>query len=288
MGYVGNVTADNGTANLVASTLYGTCSTAANTAAKEVVCTNFDALLNGVTIHVYFSNTNTAANPTLNVNSTGAKAIYRYGTTAPGDKESTSWKAGATISFTYDQTNTCWRMNDNTEGSAPVFNGTTQEWNQLSTAEKKAFDNANLSDDYDDPAAISAANVTYSNTTSHMSSTNVQGAIDELKNTLNIYTADLIPNSDVVSLNYGLTVSKSGNTKIAKLICEVNAITDTVGWTTLCDIPSGFLPTSKYEMLILVGSTLVSVQLNENSNEILIRPSQAIGTSVIITEIVYF
>lgn len=57
---------------------YGSCSTAAATAAKDVSCTNF-ALLKGAEITVKFTVTNTAANPTLNVNSTGAKAIYYRG-----------------------------------------------------------------------------------------------------------------------------------------------------------------------------------------------------------------
>jgi len=83
MGYVGKIKDSSGTTHLVASTLFGTCSTAIDTAAKVVTCSNFSQLENGVTIHVYFVNGNTAASPTLNVNSTGAIAIKRYGTTAP-------------------------------------------------------------------------------------------------------------------------------------------------------------------------------------------------------------
>ena len=65
----------NGTSNVVN---YGTCSTAAATAAKVVSCSNF-ALITGAEITVKFTTTNTASNPTLNVNSTGAKAIYYRG-----------------------------------------------------------------------------------------------------------------------------------------------------------------------------------------------------------------
>ena len=65
----------NGTSNVVN---YGTCSTAAATAAKVVSCSNF-ALITGAEITVKFTTTNTAANPTLNVNGTGAKAIYYRG-----------------------------------------------------------------------------------------------------------------------------------------------------------------------------------------------------------------
>lgn len=65
----------NGSTNI---THYGSCSTAAGTAAKVVDFTGF-TLATGARIVVKFTVTNTAANPTLNVNSTGAKAIYYRG-----------------------------------------------------------------------------------------------------------------------------------------------------------------------------------------------------------------
>jgi hypothetical protein len=57
-----------------AITHYGTCSTAAATAAKTVSLTGF-TLVTGAQIAVKFTVTNTAASPTLNVNDTGAKPI---------------------------------------------------------------------------------------------------------------------------------------------------------------------------------------------------------------------
>lgn len=57
---------------------YNTCSTAAGTAAKTVSAGSF-ALETGAMVVVKFTYTNTAANPTLNVSSTGAKAIYLNG-----------------------------------------------------------------------------------------------------------------------------------------------------------------------------------------------------------------
>ena len=65
----------NGSANIHH---YGSCSTAAGTAAKTVSCTGF-TLVTGARITVKFTVTNTAASPTLNVNGTGAKAIYYNG-----------------------------------------------------------------------------------------------------------------------------------------------------------------------------------------------------------------
>ena len=110
MSYVGKITDTSGNTGLVGSTLYGTCSTGASTAAKEVTCADFDQLLLGVTIHVKFTNRNTASTPTLNVNGTGAKNIYKYGNTTPGTTAATSWYAGSVVSFTYDGSG--WQMND--------------------------------------------------------------------------------------------------------------------------------------------------------------------------------
>ncbi|MFA6911222.1 MAG: hypothetical protein WCQ59_08880 [Candidatus Cloacimonadaceae bacterium] len=55
-----------------------TCSTAAGTAAKVASFTNF-ALEAGCLIAIKFTNGNSASGATLNVNSTGAKAIYYNG-----------------------------------------------------------------------------------------------------------------------------------------------------------------------------------------------------------------
>lgn len=108
MGYIAK-TKIGSTTYPVGSCLYGTCGTAAGTAAKVVTCEDFDTLLTGVTIHVKFTNANSVANPTLNVNSTGAKNIYRYGTTAPSTSAASSWQAGSVVSFTYD--GSYWQMN---------------------------------------------------------------------------------------------------------------------------------------------------------------------------------
>lgn len=67
-----------GNATYVITVPYGTCSTAAATVAKVVTIDNF-SLETGAEISVKFTVTNTATNPTLNVNGTGAKAIYYNG-----------------------------------------------------------------------------------------------------------------------------------------------------------------------------------------------------------------
>lgn len=57
---------------------YGSSSTAAGTAAKVATIADFK-LTTGALVLIEFTATNTASNPTLNISSTGAKAIYYNG-----------------------------------------------------------------------------------------------------------------------------------------------------------------------------------------------------------------
>jgi hypothetical protein len=76
---------------------YGACSTAAATKAKTVTLSGF-ALITGAIVGVKFSYDNTAAAPTLNVNSTGAKSIYYKGEAAAAGL----LKAGYVYLFQYN------------------------------------------------------------------------------------------------------------------------------------------------------------------------------------------
>lgn len=138
--HVSLVTAGGTSNRRIASSLYGYCQTGASTVAKTVsLYTGNDNsttdgswasgdLFHGLTITVRFRYSNTATNPTLNVNSTGAKRIYKYGTTSPGTTASTSWEANSVISLTYDtllNSSGCWVMNDHlddtTGGSGSIM-----------------------------------------------------------------------------------------------------------------------------------------------------------------------
>ena len=104
-----------------AVTHYATCSTAAATAAKVVSLAGF-TLVTGAKVTVRFAVTNTAANPTLNVNKTGAKAIqYRNAAITAG-----ALAANRTYEFVYDGSS--WELvgdlDTNTSGKAYV----TQTW----------------------------------------------------------------------------------------------------------------------------------------------------------------
>src|SRR5574344_1845797 len=90
--------------NLKNITQIGTCSTASATAEKAVTLSGF-VLATGATIQVTFTNANTATTPTLNVNGTGAKAIYNEAGTAVSATNPAYFPAGSTVEFIYDGTN---------------------------------------------------------------------------------------------------------------------------------------------------------------------------------------
>ena len=101
MAYVGKITDTNHVTGKVASTLLGECDTGAGIADKVVDCVWFDTLMLGVEIRVWFSAGNTAANPTLNVNNTGALPIYNGHNMSRPSSQISSWDAGEIVSFTY-------------------------------------------------------------------------------------------------------------------------------------------------------------------------------------------
>jgi len=93
---------------IAAYSMYGTCTTAAATAAKVVTVVtptpaDLISLKAGMTIAVKFTNANTAASPTLNVDGLGAKPIHYRGAvlaTSVG-----AWSANQYVLFKYDGTN---------------------------------------------------------------------------------------------------------------------------------------------------------------------------------------
>lgn len=94
---------DNAVTIPTQGTWYGTSSTTASTATKVVTCSGF-TLSAGAIIGVLFSTANTAATPTLNVNSTGATAIYVGNSTPSATTNVLKWSANTLVYFVYDGT----------------------------------------------------------------------------------------------------------------------------------------------------------------------------------------
>ena len=100
-------------------THYGTCSTAAATAAKTVTLNGFN-LATGAKVAVKFTVTNTAANPTLNVNGTGAKSIKYRGAAISTD----ALAANRIYEFIYDGTDYVFVGDINTDTNTTYGNMT--------------------------------------------------------------------------------------------------------------------------------------------------------------------
>lgn len=100
--------------------LYAVCSTAAGTAAKTATISGFK-LFTGAVAYIKFSVKNTAANPTLNISSTGAKAIQYEGAAI----SSHYLNANRTYAFVYDGSVYQLIGDINTNTKYSVFTGAT-------------------------------------------------------------------------------------------------------------------------------------------------------------------
>jgi hypothetical protein len=78
----------------------------------------------GASVKVKFANTNTAANPTLNVGGTGAKAIYSNGSAISAGMLS----ANTVIEFVYDGTNYNMMGGGGTAYNIPTQSGLGNIW----------------------------------------------------------------------------------------------------------------------------------------------------------------
>ena len=90
--------------NLPATNWYGTCSTTASTAAKAVTINNFTLsdFKAGTIIGILFTTANTAATPTLNINSLSATTIYVGSSTINSTTTVLKWSANTMVYFMYD------------------------------------------------------------------------------------------------------------------------------------------------------------------------------------------
>lgn len=104
---------------------YQKCTTAAETAEKAVSALTGFKLLEGATVVVAFTNSNTANNPTLKVGTTGAKAIYYRGTAIPAGYLA----AGRVYQFTYDGNYWQFLGDINTDSSVQQNAATTTNLN---------------------------------------------------------------------------------------------------------------------------------------------------------------
>ena len=116
---------------------YGTCSTAATTAAK-VITIQTDAtstpweLKKGSVIIVTFTKTNSASNPTFNVNRTGAKSVYYEGKALTTSSLGYGGTANRPMIFVYDGSAyrfAGWGYDENTDTKVRTYRQGTESYN---------------------------------------------------------------------------------------------------------------------------------------------------------------
>lgn len=179
---------------------YGTCDTGGGTVAKVATVTGVTELKTGLTVAIKFTAANTVANPTLNVNSLGAKAIKRYGTTAPSTSAASSWNANSVVTLTYD--GTYWQMHD--------WNNTT--YSSMSVAEYEA--GTGTSARVITPARLKAAIETWSSNLAISSDGDLDGAtytITDGNTTYPFPSSDRFTTANVGLLNYIQSLAVNGN-----------------------------------------------------------------------------
>lgn len=129
--------------NLIASNVaYGTCATAAATAAKVVTVSAGWELTAGAIVSVKFTYTNTASNPTLNVNSTGAKSIWYNTALITTSSLSYAGYANRVAMYMYDGTQYVfqgWSLDNNSDTKvtmtvAPDVTSATSRYPIMSTS----------------------------------------------------------------------------------------------------------------------------------------------------------
>jgi hypothetical protein len=125
---------------------YGTCATAAATAAKVITLSDTTGweLKAGTTVVVRFTNTNTASNVTLNVNSSGAKSIYYNNAKYTSSSSTVCGYAARTYVYTYDGTYWVWvahGVDDNTTYSSKAAASGGTDVSLVTTGEKYTWNN---------------------------------------------------------------------------------------------------------------------------------------------------
>ena len=199
-----NISGGGGNAKL----FYGTCSTAAGTATKAVVCTEFTSseLVKGALLFVTFDNGNSASvdNLKLNVNSTGDKPMRKLLANSDNSgtvsKLSQPWeiKANQTYLFEYDGTNwVCMTLDYNTNTTYTAM--TQSEANTGTSTTARSITAKVLNDTIIGKAGVTMNATSQTTKTYLMGAQQESGIINTVYHNTNIYWQDnnLYSSSDI-------------------------------------------------------------------------------------------
>ena len=180
---------------------YGTCSTAAATAEKAVsVSANF-SLTVGAIVAVKFTNSNTASNVTINVNSTGAKSIW-YNTAAyTGNDKNVTGNANRITTYMYDGTYWVWISNGVDNNTTYTNASLGQGYVTCDTAAATAAKVASLSSYALTTGGMVAVKFTYAVPANATLNVNSKGA-KSIYYRGAVITADIIKAGDIATFIY--------------------------------------------------------------------------------------
>lgn len=263
-----------------ANVWYGTSSTTASTAAKTSTIANY-VLTKGAVVNITFTTANTADALTLNVNSTGAKAIY-YNNAVTSSSNKLTWDANETLTFVYtgsyyyflskstvvvntDEKVSTSNITSSLDGTYYPTLGT-----DTSNAETKYYDKTGIEywANTGTTSSIGKAQLTLGNNTNAGSSGNKQGV-------LALHSAStgavLLEPSDVISTTKTLTLPNNSGTvaltsDIPTVPTNVSAFTNDAGYVTT-DTKNTAGSTNSTSKLYLIGATSQAANPQTYSNE---------------------
>lgn len=223
------------------TTWYGTCSTTASTTEKAVTCSGF-ALTAGAIIAILFTTANTAATPTLNVNTTGAKSIYIGSATPNSTTNAFKWSANTLLTFMYDGTYFRY-MGAQSAGSVIPAEGAGSWYGTSSTAATTAAKTSSITNFILTQGARVSITFTYANTyvagalTLNINSTGAKtiyfnNAATSATNTLTWEAGETI--TFIYSGSYYFFVSKSKENPLLSKI-NVGSSTESVSFDTVTE-----------------------------------------------------
>lgn len=285
----------------VAGNYYGTCSTGASTSAKivSIPATENFVLQVGDIIGIKFDNTNTANNPSLNVNNSGAKPIYYNNSAVSTSNLWASGEANRVTIFMYDGTNWIWighdvdidtdtlsDLKDTTISSASngqvlMYDSTSSKWkNQTPTTTLEGLTDtqiASLSNGqvlkYD---SASSKWVNADNSLSDLSDANISSATNGQSLIYNSTSQKWENGNEKLSNLSDANISSASNKNILqfnstsnkwenKALYKVLTATLTAGQTTVTFTDNFIVSDSMCELQVVGGTIIAPTAITDNS-----------------------
>lgn len=211
---------------------YGTCATTASTAQKEVTTYGFNFSIGSI-LGVHFSTANTAATPTLRLNSSGnARSIYVGNSTPNATDNVLKWSANTTVYFMWDGTNFRY-ITSVSAGTVEPSRGANTWYGTSAVAAATQAKTSTINNFVLTKGSLASIKFTYANTYTSAKITlniNSTGAKDVYYNgTVTSSTNTLLWNAgEVLTFMYDGT----GYQYIGKSIQKVSQLTNDSGYTS--------------------------------------------------------